>query len=125
MPEVFPQIALNTITHDSTANFLTSCNTHTWHFKAVLTPDHKKSAYSFFMLCRSELKKLSPLAQTHCFWKCGTTVNKHARKNYFAAIFTDRLLRPFALLRLITRRPFFVAILTRKPWVRLREVLLG
>lgn len=45
--------------------------------------------------------------------------------NYFVAILTDRFLRPFALLRLITRRPFFVAILTRKPWVRLRDVLLG
>jgi hypothetical protein len=45
--------------------------------------------------------------------------------NYFTAILTDRFLRPFALLRLITKRPFFVAILTRKPWVRLREVLLG
>ena len=38
---------------------------------------------------------------------------------------TDSLLRPFALLRLITSRPFFVDILTKKPWVRLREVLLG
>jgi hypothetical protein len=45
--------------------------------------------------------------------------------NYFVAILTDRFFRPFALLRLITRRPFFVAILTIKPWVRLREVLLG
>jgi hypothetical protein len=44
---------------------------------------------------------------------------------YFVAILTDRHLRPFALLRLMTKRPFFVAILTRKPWVRLREILLG
>jgi hypothetical protein len=52
---------------------------------------------------------------------------QQSRKNliYFAGILTDRFLRPFALLRLITSRPFFVAILTRKPWVRLREVLLG
>ena len=46
-------------------------------------------------------------------------------QNYFVAILTDRFLRPLALLRLITKRPFLVAILTRKPWVRLREVLLG
>ena len=46
-------------------------------------------------------------------------------KIYLAAIRTARFFRPFALLRLITRRPFFVAILTRKPWVLLRETLLG
>src|SRR5512133_147313 len=36
-------------------------------------------------------------------------------KIYLAAIRTARFFLPFALLRLITRRPFFVAILTRKP----------
>ena len=46
-------------------------------------------------------------------------------KIYLTAILTARFLRPFALLRLITKRPFLVAILTRNPWVRLREILLG
>ena len=49
----------------------------------------------------------------------------HQKQHYFTEILTARFLRPFALLRLITRRPFLVAILTRKPWVRLREILLG
>jgi len=44
---------------------------------------------------------------------------------YLAAILTDKFLRPFALLRFMTKRPFLVAILTRKPWVRLRHTLLG
>jgi hypothetical protein len=44
---------------------------------------------------------------------------------YFAAIETESLFLPFALRRLMTRRPFFVAIRTKKPWVRLREMLLG
>lgn len=46
-------------------------------------------------------------------------------KIYLTAIRTDRFFLPFALLRLITRRPFLVAIRTRKPWVLLRETLLG
>jgi hypothetical protein len=36
-------------------------------------------------------------------------------KIYLAAMRTARFFLPFALLRLITRRPFLVAILTRKP----------
>ncbi|OGU04345.1 MAG: hypothetical protein A2X82_03840 [Geobacteraceae bacterium GWC2_55_20] len=50
---------------------------------------------------------------------------KTQQEDYLDAILTDRFLRPLALLRLITRRPFLVAILTRKPWVRLRQILLG
>lgn len=46
-------------------------------------------------------------------------------KIYLTAIRTARFFLPFALLRFITRRPFFVAILTRKPCVLLRETLLG
>ncbi len=46
-------------------------------------------------------------------------------RNYFVAMRTERFFLPFALLRLITRRPFLLAIRTRKPWVLLREVLLG
>ena len=49
----------------------------------------------------------------------------HQPRNYFAAMRTDRFFLPFALLRLMTSRPFLVAILTRKPWVLLRETLLG
>jgi len=36
-------------------------------------------------------------------------------KTYLAAMRTARFFLPLALLRLITRRPFLVAILTRKP----------
>ena len=39
--------------------------------------------------------------------------------------YTVSLFRPFALLRLITFRPFGVLIRTRKPWVRFRLLLLG
>ena len=46
-------------------------------------------------------------------------------KIYLTAMRTDRFFLPLALLRLITRRPFLVAILTRKPCVILRETLLG
>jgi hypothetical protein len=38
---------------------------------------------------------------------------------------TVRRFRPFARRRFNTRRPFFVAILTRKPWVRRRRRLFG
>lgn len=37
----------------------------------------------------------------------------------------DSFLRPFARRALMTRRPFFVFILARKPCVRLRGVLCG
>lgn len=46
-------------------------------------------------------------------------------KIYLTAMRTARFFLPLALLRLITRRPFFVAILTRNPCVLLREILLG
>jgi hypothetical protein len=46
-------------------------------------------------------------------------------EDYLAAMRTDRFFLPFALLRLMTRRPFLLAILTRKPWVRFLEMLLG
>jgi hypothetical protein len=38
---------------------------------------------------------------------------------------TASLFRPLARLLFITRRPFLLDIRTRKPWVLLREVLLG
>jgi len=44
---------------------------------------------------------------------------------YLAAMETANLLRPLARRRLITRRPFFVDIRTRKPWVLFLLVLLG
>jgi len=44
---------------------------------------------------------------------------------YLAAMETAKLLRPLARRRLITRRPFFVDIRTRKPWVLFLLVLLG
>ena len=45
--------------------------------------------------------------------------------DYLVAIVTARRLRPLARRRLITSRPFFVDIRTRKPWVLLRDTLLG
>jgi hypothetical protein len=44
---------------------------------------------------------------------------------YLVAMLTERRLRPFALLLLITSLPFLVAIRTRKPWVLFLEMLLG
>lgn len=44
---------------------------------------------------------------------------------YLVAMPTDRRLRPLARRRLMTSRPFLVDILTRKPWVLLRDTLLG
>ena len=44
---------------------------------------------------------------------------------YFAATVTARRFRPLARRRLITNRPFLVAIRTRNPWVLFRDVLLG
>lgn len=43
-----------------------------------------------------------------------------ARSDGYRDGVTVRRLRPFALRRLSTRRPFFVAIRTRKPCVRFR-----
>ena len=51
--------------------------------------------------------------------------SRHTADCYFEAMRTERFLRPFALLRLITRRPFLVAMRTRNPWVRFRDTLLG
>jgi hypothetical protein len=53
----------------------------------------------------------------------GKPLRRHA--NYLAEIVTASLFRPLARLLLMTRRPFLVDIRTRKPWVLLREVLLG
>jgi hypothetical protein len=40
-------------------------------------------------------------------------------------IYADSTLRPLARRRLITSRPFLVAIRARNPWVRLRLITLG
>ena len=42
-----------------------------------------------------------------------------------AACYADRRLRPLARLRLIRARPVEVLMRARKPWVRLRLILLG
>jgi hypothetical protein len=44
---------------------------------------------------------------------------------YLQAICTESLLRPFARLLLMTSLPFLVDMRTRKPWVLLRDMLLG
>ena len=46
-------------------------------------------------------------------------------QSYLVEIETERLFRPRRRRRERTRRPAFVAIRRRKPWVRLREMLLG
>jgi hypothetical protein len=47
------------------------------------------------------------------------------RTSYFPEMATDSFFLPFARRLFMTRRPFFVDIRTRKPWVLLREILLG
>jgi len=127
MPEELAQITFNPVTDNCTTNFLACGNSESCRLKVIFVPHYKKTTHCSFITSGRELKKFGSLPQARCFWKCSCGVNNHANTSlgYFVAIFTDRLLRPFALLRLITKRPFFVAILTRKPWVRLREVLLG
>jgi hypothetical protein len=39
--------------------------------------------------------------------------------------YADKTFRPFARLRLITNRPFLVAIRARNPWDLLRFITLG
>ena len=46
-------------------------------------------------------------------------------QGYLVEIVAARFFRPRRRRRERTRRPAFVAILRRKPWVRLREMLLG
>lgn len=46
-------------------------------------------------------------------------------QDYFFEIETERLFRPRRRRRARTLRPAFVDIRRRKPWVRLREMLLG
>jgi hypothetical protein len=57
--------------------------------------------------------------------RLGNECLRASRTNYLLAMVTASLLRPFALRRFMTSLPFFVDILTRKPCVLLRDVLLG
>jgi hypothetical protein len=54
-----------------------------------------------------------------------TEAGRGARAGDQRAMPVASRLRPFARRRFSTRRPFFVAMRARKPWVRLRFTLLG
>ena len=70
---------------------------------------------------RIELQELRAFAQAFTLGK-----NRAGQALiYLEAMLTERRLRPFALLLLITSLPFLVAMRTRKPWVLFLEILLG
>jgi hypothetical protein len=75
-----------------------------------------------FLAFAANLRKSARLRRRADLSKANTG---QERNPYFAAIETESFFLPLALRRLITRRPFFVAIRTRNPCVRLREMLLG
>jgi hypothetical protein len=66
-------------------------------------------------------QKILPLQQP---LGLGIPLLRHAAI-YLAAIVTANRFLPLARLLLMTSLPFLLDILTRKPWVLLREVLLG
>jgi hypothetical protein len=68
-----------------------------------------------------ELQEFGTPAQAFSLGK----IRAGQKGGYLVAMLTERRLRPLALLLLITRRPFLVAMRTRKPWVLFLEVLLG
>ena len=53
------------------------------------------------------------------------TTPRNLLKQADVANYAERTLRPLALRRARILRPFLVAILARKPWVRLRFITLG
>jgi len=69
----------------------------------------KSGRYSFLPRAAAEVKSTLFLSRPDLS-KMGII-----EKNYFEAIDTERRFLPFALRRFMTRRPFFVAIRTRKP----------
>ncbi len=68
-----------------------------------------------------ELQELGAFAQAFRLGK----IRAGQTGYYLDAMLTARRLRPLALLLLMTRRPFLVAMRTRKPWVLFLEILLG
>ena len=85
-----------------------------------------RNPYTDTLCCVLESRRYSDLFRKRAvLGNVATTASLYTVVNYLAAMRTERFLRPLALLRLMTRRPFLVAIRTKNPCVRLREVLLG
>ena len=124
--EGFSSKTFDSVANDSATYLSTSRYSQTRNSSVVNLPDNKKTLYGNFIGIIQKCNKIGTLSKPCWLWKRTDIVSAHIRQGYYlTAIRTARFLRPFALLRLMTRRPFLVDILTRKPWVLLREMLLG
>jgi hypothetical protein len=83
--------------------------------------DNKKMQGMDLAPCRGKPEVIGPGQEPLSFGKPVADANHF----YLAAMETAKLLRPLARRRLITKRPFFVDIRTRKPCVLFLLVLLG
>lgn len=121
LPVKLPQSSLDAVPYYGVAHFLAHGEADPGAGGFPVLPEQKKVRGVHLVGVRVELRELGALAETLTLGKCGTV----QRVNYLEAMETERRLRPFALLLLITSLPFLVAMRTRKPWVLFLEILEG
>jgi hypothetical protein len=121
LPVKLTQSSLDAVSDDRVANLLADGKTQPRTCRRRILPEQQEMRSMKFECARVELSKLRTPAQSFILGKnrAGQAVL------YLVAMPTARRLRPLALLLLITRRPFLVAMRTRKPWVLFLEILEG
>jgi len=126
LPVNFPNKSLDPVANNGTADLFADRNPKARVSQVIGVPDNQKSFNDHFVGNAQKFQKIRTFTQSYRLGKRAAGLALCCnQENYLTAMRTARFLRPFALLRLMTRRPFLVAILTRKPWVLLRETLLG
>jgi hypothetical protein len=118
-PEKLPDQPLDAISHHRYANFPAYGHTESCLFARTRLPENDEMGSRAFMtgICYAKIFPSfpDPLA----------TGKGRIHITYLQAIWTESFLRPLARRLLITSLPFLVDMRTRKPWVLLREILLG
>jgi hypothetical protein len=119
-PEKLPDQTLEMVSHNSIPHLAADGDTDTRSGTGSFLPEYDETVGMKLSALPGKLQEFGPFQKA-------LVPGKTARRSghYFAAMVTANLLRPLARRRLITRRPFFVDMRTRKPWVLFREVLLG
>jgi len=118
-PEKLPYPPLYAVAHHRDTHFPADGDTQSSMPALTCPPDDNKMSRAYLFSGFGQKQIIASLPDPFTTGKGGIHII------YLQAICTDNFLRPFARLRFITSRPFLVAIRTRKPWVLLREMLLG
>ena len=120
-PVELSEATLQSISDNSASHLATYREAYAHMFAIRLGPDNYESGGMDLTSAGSQGKELPANPKTLVLRKTARCYG-HV---YLLAMLTASRFRPLARRLLITRRPFFVDMRTRNPWVLFREVLLG